>query len=131
MSRGRRWGDDAGSAVVDFTLTSALLLLVFLAVVQLGLALHVRNTLVSCASEGARYGARTGSSPGEGAQRTRELINRSLSGRYAQGVSASVETTDAGVDVVVVDVSAPVPLVGPIGPGDALDVRGRAFLEEQ
>lgn len=131
MSNGRRLGDDAGSAVVDFTLTSALLLFVFLAIFQLGLALHVRNTLVSCASEGARYGARTGSSPEEGAQRTRDLIDRSLSARYSGDVDARVETTDAGVDVVVVAVSAPVPLVGPVGPGDALDVRGRAFLEEQ
>lgn len=127
----RRLGDDTGSAVVDFTLTSALLLFIFLAVFQLGLALHVRNTLVSCASEGARYGARAGSSPEQGAQRARELIDRSLSERYSEGVSTRVETTGAGVEVIVVDVSAPVPVVGPIGPSEGFDVRGRAFLEEQ
>lgn len=126
-----RLGDDDGSAVVDFVLTSALVLFVFLAVFQLGLALHVRNTLVSCASEGARYGARAGSSPEQGAERARELIAGSLSARHSEGVSTSVETTGAGVEVLVVDVTAPVPLVGPIGPSDGFEVSGRAFLEEQ
>lgn len=128
---GARLGDDAGSAVVDFVLTSTLLLFVFLAVFQLGLALHVRNTLVSCASEGARYGAREGASPAQGGQRARELIDASLSERYSEGVSTRVETTDSGVEVLVVDVTAPVPVVGPIGPSEGFEVRGRAFVEEQ
>lgn len=131
MTGGRRLGDDAGAAVVDFTLTSALLLFVFLAVFQLGLALHVRNTLVSCASEGARFGAREGATPEQGAQRARDLIDRSLSSRYSDGVTTRVESTRAGVEVLVVDVSAPIPVVGPIGPSDGFEVRGRAFLEEQ
>lgn len=131
MTRIERLADERGSAVVDFALTSILLLLVFLAVFQLGLVLHVRNTLVSCASEGARHGARAGSSPEQGAARTRDLIDRSLSSRFSGGVAARTDTTAEGVQVVVVDVAAPLPLIGPIGPGDALDVRGRAFLEDQ
>ncbi|MDN5717501.1 MAG: pilus assembly protein [Janibacter sp.] len=126
-----RLDDDRGSAVVDFTLTSTLLLFVFLAVFQLGLALHVRNTLISCASEGARYGAREGSSAEQGAARTRDLIGRSLSPRYARSVSSRTATTSSGVEVVVIDVAAPVPVVGLIGPGDGFDVSGRAFLESQ
>ena len=102
MSVTERLGDDRGSAVVDFTLTSVLLLFVFLAVFQLGLALHVRNTLVSCAAEGARYGAREGSSPEQGAARARDLISSALSERYARGVTARVDTTSDGVEVVVV-----------------------------
>ena len=46
--------DDGGSAVVDFTLVGILLTFLFLALLQLGLALHVRNTLVASAAEGAR-----------------------------------------------------------------------------
>lgn len=126
-----RLHDDRGSAVVDFTLTSALLLFVFLGVFQLGLSLHVRNTLISCASEGARYGAREGSTPQEGAGRARDLIGRSLSGRFAQDVTARVDRTDAGVEVVVVEVTAPLPVVGPFGPGEQLEVTGRAFEETQ
>ncbi len=127
----RRLADDGGAAVVDFVLTSVLLLFVFLGVFQLGLVLHVRNTLISCAAEGARYGAREGASPRQGADRTRELVSRSLSSRFAEDVSAGTRRTSAGVEVVVVSVSAPMPVVGPFGPRGALHVRGRAFLESQ
>ena len=131
MTRRERFRDERGAAVVDFTLTSVLLLFVFLAVFQLGLALHVRNTLISCAAEGARHGAREGSSPEQGAARARQLIGTSLSGRYATDVTARVDSTSAGVRVVVVDILAPVPVVGPLGPAEGLDVSGRAFLESQ
>lgn len=131
MIRARRLGDDAGSAVVDFTLTSALLLFVFLGVFQLGLALHVRNTLISCAAEGARYGARAGATPQQGAQRATELISSSLSSHFSQDVSARIDTTGAGVRVLVVDVTAPVPVIGPFGPDEGFELRGRAFVEQQ
>ena len=52
-----------GSAVVDFTLVGVLLTFLFLALLQLGLALHVRNTLVASAAEGARYGANADRNP--------------------------------------------------------------------
>ena len=112
-------------------MTSALLLFVFLGVFQLGLTLHVRNTLISCASEGARYAARVGSSPEQGVVRTRDLVSRSISDRYSDDVTASVETTADGVEVVVVRIHAPLPVLGPLGPDGALEVSGRALLEEQ
>ena len=121
---------DSGSAVVDFVLVSALVSVLFVAVLQVGLTLHIRNTLISCASEGARLGAREGSSPGVGAARTRELITQSLSPRFAEDVSAEVSVDD-GVRVVVVQVRAPLPVLGPFGPGDGLELVGRAFLEVQ
>ena len=43
---------DGGAAVADFALVSALVTLLFLAVFQVGLALHIRNTLIACASGG-------------------------------------------------------------------------------
>ena len=41
---------------MDFVLIGALLTLLFLAIVQLTLILHVRNTLIDAAASGARYG---------------------------------------------------------------------------
>ena len=38
--------------------------MIFAGTLQLALALHVRNTLVQCAVEGARYGARADVDPG-------------------------------------------------------------------
>ena len=119
---------EAGSAVADFVLVSALVSVVFVAILQVGLTLHVRNTLISCASEGARLGARGGSSPREGATRTRELISASLSPRFAEDVSADV-ITEGGVPVVAIRVRAPLPVLGALGPDDGLDLVGRAFLE--
>ena len=60
---------ESGSAVADFAMVAGLLSLLFLAVFQLGLALHIRNTLIACASEGARYGARADATPGDGEAR--------------------------------------------------------------
>ena len=54
---------EGGAAVADFVLVSVLVLVLFVAVVQLGLALFTRNILISCASEGARYGARADAFP--------------------------------------------------------------------
>ena len=116
--------------MVDFVLVSALVSVLFVAVLQVGLALHVRNTLISCASEGARLGARADSSPGAGAARTRELITASLSARFAQDVTADV-VLDGDVQVVAVRVRAPLPVLGPLGPDSGFDLVGRAFLERQ
>ena len=130
--RRRRVGprDERGSAVVDVVLVSTLVLAVFLGVFQLGFALYARNTLISCASEGARYGARADSDPAQGVARTRELIAASLSARYAQDVTAGAETVD-GVRVVVIRVRAPLPVFGPLGVDGGLDVVGRAVEENQ
>ena len=98
---------------------------------QLGLALYVRNALISSASEGARLGARAGSSLGEGVSRTQDLIQRDLSASYAGGVSATTETTSAGVRVVEVTVVAPLPVLGLLGPSGSMTVHGRAFEEAQ
>jgi Flp pilus assembly protein TadG len=121
---------DRGSAVAEFVMVVGLLLVVALGVFQLGLALYVRNTLISAASEGARLGARADSSPGEAAARTAGLITATLSDSFSQDVTAR-ERLVGGVRVVEVTVRAPLPVIGPIGPADRLTVSGRAFSERQ
>lgn len=116
--------------MVDFVLVSAVVSLLFVSALQVGLTLHVRNTLVACASEGARLGARVGSSPEAGAVRTRGLITQSVSSRFAQDVSAQV-VVEGDLQVVEVRVRAPVPVLGPLGAGDGFDLVGRAYLESQ
>lgn len=125
----RRSGErDEGSAVVDFVLIGALTTVLFLAVVQLALALHVRSTLVDCAAEGARYGSLDGHTPSDGAERTRELIRMSLADSYASDVTAEVVEVD-GLEVVRVEITAPLPVIGLIGPRDAMAVDGHALVE--
>lgn len=113
---------------MDFVLVGALTTVLFAAVLQLTLALHVRATLVDCAAEGARYGALADRGPAAGAHRTRELIGMSLSPRFAQDVSAETIEVD-GLPVVRVEVRATLPLVGLIGPGGSLVVDGHALRE--
>ncbi len=107
---------------------SALLTLLFVGVLQLALALHVRNTLVDAAGEGARHGALVGRGPADAAQRTRDLIGASLADDLAQDVTAGTVTLD-GVDTVVVTVRAPLPVIGLVGPR-ALEVDGHAVDEK-
>ncbi|MGL4175309.1 MAG: TadE/TadG family type IV pilus assembly protein [Dermatophilaceae bacterium] len=128
--RSARFRHERGAAVADFAMVSVVVLVMALAVIQLGLALHTRNTLISCASEGARYGARAGAGPADGESRARDLITASLSARYADDITAAEAVVD-GVRVVEVRVRAPVPVIGLLGPDGALDVSGRAFLESQ
>ncbi len=112
-------------------MVSGLVVVLGMGIFQLGLVLYVRNALISSASEGARLGARSGSSLGEGVSRTQDLIQRDLSASYASGVTATTETTSAGVRVVEVTVTAPTPVIGLLGPTGSMTVRGRAFEEAQ
>ena len=121
---------ERGAAMADSAMVSVLVVVLFLAVFQLGLALHTRNTLISCASEGARLGARADAVPGQGVSRTQALITTSLSARFARNVT-SREAVVGGVRVVEVRVVAPLPVIGLLGPDGRLDLVGRAFLESQ
>lgn len=111
-------------------MVAGLLLFVAMGVFQLGLTLYVRNSLISAASEGARFGARADSTPRAGADRATQLITAGLSPRFAAEVQA-VERVSDGIRVVEVVVRAPLPVIGPIGPGGRLVVSGRAFSESQ
>ena len=122
--------DDRGSAVVDFTLVSVLVVALFLVVMQVGVVLHARTVLTAAAAEGARYAANADRDPGDGADRTRELLDEGFSGaRVAEmQVTAGTTTTD-GLETVEVVVRAPLPIVFlPVGPL-RLTVRGHALEE--
>ncbi len=120
--------DDAGSAPVEFVLVGGLLTLVTLSVMQLGLVLHVRNTALDAASEGARFAALADAGLERGRARTEELLTTALGPAYAQGVRAEFGET-AGQRTVVVSAEVPLPLIGLIGLPKGLEVTGRAALE--
>ncbi len=127
MSRPR---GERGSAVVDFVLVLVVLVPVFLGVLQVALVMHVRNTLASAASEGARYAATLDRGPADGAARTRRQIDGAVSGRFADDIEAHPATVDGapGVEVVV---HATVPALGIGGPGVSLTVIGHAVEEQR
>jgi len=120
--------DDRGSAIVEFTLVGVLLTILFLALLQLGLALHVRNTLVASAAEGARYAANADREPADGEAVARQLIRDALADSFADRISSGFETVN-GVPTVYVEVDATLPLVGLLGPSRGIHVRGHALEE--
>ncbi|WP_238581654.1 TadE/TadG family type IV pilus assembly protein [Demequina aestuarii] len=111
---------------MEFVLVGILVVLIGLAVLQLVLALHVRNTLLSSAYEGARHGARADRSLDDGVARSEEVARTALGSREVVA-SAARDTVD-GAGVVVVTLESTVPLVGLWGPG-TMRVEARAFDE--
>jgi Flp pilus assembly protein TadG len=120
---------ERGSAVVEFVMVAALLLTLLAGLLQFGLALHVRNTAIAAAAEGARTAANADREPADGARVARALLDQALRPGYAREVTAQRRTID-GVELVEVQISAPLPVLGLIGPGDGLTVRAHALAEQ-
>ncbi|WP_458115304.1 TadE/TadG family type IV pilus assembly protein [Arthrobacter sp. D2-10] len=118
---------ERGAATVDFALIGGLLTVVFIAIVQLTLVLHVRNTLIDAASSGARYGTLADRSPADAAARTTSLITGAINSAYAQDVSVA-RIEQGGSPILQVTVRAPIPVIGLIGPSGTMEVTGHAAL---
>jgi hypothetical protein len=119
---------ERGAAVVDFVLVLLVLLPLVLGILQLALVLHVRNTLASAASEGARHAAVVGSSGPAGRAKTEELIDGALSPGFERTVVVRPAAVGGapGYEAVV---EADVGLLGLAGPGIHLRVTGHAVAE--
>jgi len=105
-----------------------LLTLLTLSVLQLGLALFVRNTVLDTAAEGARFAALAGNSLGDGVARTRELLSLTIGERYAENVTGGYAWFE-GYRSTEIRVVAPLPVFGLLGPQSALEVTGHAPVE--
>lgn len=121
--------DERGAAVVDFVLVMVVVVPLFLGILQVGLVLHVRNTVTAAASEGARYAATADRGPADGVQRTRDQIRDAVAADFASDVSGHLVDV-RGVPGVRMDVAAEVPPLGLWGPAVRLEVSGHA-VEEQ
>jgi Flp pilus assembly protein TadG len=113
---------------VEFVLVGALLTVLTLSIIQLGLALLIRNTVLDAASEGARYAALADNTGSDGVSRTRDLITTALGSSYARDIRASVGSY-LGHPASVITVRTPLPLVGLVGIDHGLEVNGHAAIE--
>ncbi len=114
--------------MVDFVLVLVVLLPLFLGILQVGLVLHVRNTLTAAASEGARYAATVDRPASAGVARTRQQIAGALAARFARDITVHAERV-SGAPGLRVDVVAEVPPLGLWGPAVRLRVSGHAIEE--
>ncbi|MGB4780155.1 TadE/TadG family type IV pilus assembly protein [Microbacterium sp.] len=120
--------DDDGSSVVEFVLVGTLLTVLTLAVLQLALAVYVRNVVHDAAVEGAYHGALADADAAAGAARAGELITTAVGGALDAQVSASDTDSERGPEVQVT-VVATLPLVGLLGIPAGMEVTGRAPRE--
>lgn len=125
---GRERAGERGSAPAEFVMVGALLTVLTLSVMQLGLAMHIRNTVLDAAGEGARYAALADNTLADGVNRTRELIATAIGSAYAADITIA-ESTYLGHPAAVVTVRTPLPLIGLIGIDGALEVSGHAAIE--
>jgi Flp pilus assembly pilin Flp len=123
-----RLRDESGSAPAEFAMVGALLTVLTLSVLQLGLALHIRNTVQDAAAEGARYGALADHTPADGILRTRQLIGLAIGDDYPQNVTVNGGSW-MGHPAVTITVRTRLPLFGLIGIDTALEVSGHAATE--
>ena len=119
---------ERGSAPAEFVMVSALLVAMVLGLMQVILVVHVRHTLLSAASEGARHAALADGSAARATELTRALIETSLSPAYSSGVTAGRSQT-LGVPTALVTITAPVPALGLWTLGGQMVVRAHAPLE--
>lgn len=123
---------DEGSAAVEFVLVSILLVMLLLAVLQVGVYLHIRNVVAASAAEGARYGANADVDLGDGGPRATDIIGRSVGQSTAARVScaASAQPGAGGSTLVAVRCRGALPVFfAPLGRLLPMDVTGHALKE--
>lgn len=117
-----------GSAIADFVLHLALLLLVAGALIQLSWALWMKTVLTDIAGEAARAAALYGAAPDAAQSRVQQLQAAVLPQVPVQVTASRYPQAGTGLEIQEVRLSAPVPLLGVLGVGQ-LEVRGRAPVE--
>ncbi len=126
-ARARR---ERGAAVPEFVLVVLVLVPLVLGIAQVALVLHVRNTMVAAASDGARSAAMLDAGPDAARQRARDVIRTTLADRYAASVVAR-ESVVNGLDVIEVRISGDIPPLGLWGPGVSVEAVGHAVRQEE
>lgn len=120
--------DERGSSPVEFVLVGSLLTVLTLAVLQLGLAMYVRNVVHDAAVEGAHYAALADITLTEGAERTRLSITRAVGASFADDVTVA-ESDALGYPTAVVTVRTTLPVIGLLGIPYGMEVDADAPLE--
>lgn len=120
--------DERGSGPAEFVLVGGLLTVLTLAVMQLGLAVYVRNVVHDAAVEGAHHAALADAAPADGIERARLVIERAVGPQYAGDIQVSRATT-GGAPSLAITVRTTLPLIGLLGVPAGLEVTASAPVE--
>ncbi len=121
-------GDERGSSAVEFVLVGTLLTVLTVLVLQIGVALYVRNIVHDAAMEGAQRAALADAAGDEAERVVRETAALSVGPGAVQSVSTR-RTDRLGGPAVEVTVGATLPLIGVLGVPDAMEVTAYAPIE--
>jgi Flp pilus assembly protein TadG len=129
-------GADDGAAVVEFVLVGVLLITLFMAILQVGLYLHMRNVVVASLAEGAREAANADRSCDDGVARARDLVANAIGRKVADGLTFDVpaggcEVTENGVLLVQVRAHGSLPLLFPPVGSVSMNAVAHAIKEGQ
>ncbi|WP_372466456.1 TadE/TadG family type IV pilus assembly protein [Microbacterium maritypicum] len=128
MRVARALADERGSSPVEFLLVGTLLTALTLGVLQLALAVYVRNVVHDAAVEGAYHAALADTTQEEGIERTQVVITRAIGASYAEDVRIG-SSGARGQETVDVRVRSTFPLLGLIGVPFAMEVEAHAPVE--
>lgn len=120
--------EERGSSPVEFVLVGTLLTVLTLAVLQLALAVYVRNVVHDAAVEGAYHAALADTTLEEGADRARTVITQAIGPAYAGDIA--IGTSEAfRHETVDLRIRTSLPVIGLIGIPLALEVEAHAPVE--
>ncbi|KHE74047.1 pilus assembly protein TadE [Kocuria marina] len=111
--------------MAEYVMVLALAIVLFGLILQVGFALHVRNTLIDAAAAGARYASLADRTDEDGIDRTRGIITDTVGASYARDISVS-RTSVGSLPAVEIRVVSPLPVMATLGPPRALEVSGHA-----
>lgn len=126
ITRGLR--DDRGSSPVEFLLVGTLLTALTLAVLQLAVAVYVRNVVHDAAVEGAYHAALADTSLEEGADRARDVVSRAIGDSYAGDIVVGTSESQ-GHRTADLRIRTALPVFGLVGIPYALEVEAHAPIE--
>ncbi|EEH63759.1 hypothetical protein HMPREF0044_0778 [Gleimia coleocanis DSM 15436] len=121
--------DESGSEIVSHVLVQVLVLILVSATLQLAFALHIRNSAVDAASEAARYLSLRNASEAQARLRAQALLESSFAGTQAT-VSFRLETVGE-LDKVTASVATTLPIIGPWGLPESLQVEASAWRRHE
>jgi len=115
---------DAGAIVAESAMIIALVTILCGTILQLGVIVHTRNTMIDAASAGARYAALADRNLTDGQKRTTALLTSSIPN--AESATVTIEHTGQG-DLIRVTVTHQLPLLGFITAPIPLSATAQAY----
>jgi hypothetical protein len=129
----RRLSGDRGSAMVEFSMITVLLVFLLFAVLQVAALFYVRSVTAAAAADGARFAANANVDPAAGGPRASALIGRGLGDRLAgQLPCAGNAVPDPGSGLVAAEVRCQGrirSLLLPIGAFVRVDITARSLKD--